>query len=179
MIKINLIPVKRRKKPKPVPPFLVAMALLLVLSGVAVAYYNSYKADQIQELETRKKASEQKLKELEQRVQEVKNFESLNAQVSQRKQIIEQLTKNQSMPVRVLDEMSKRLTDGVWLKSMSITGNKISLSGVGFSNTDIVSFVQNLKASELFTNVELKGTTRQMVGEVETYGFSMVLEVKV
>ncbi|MGD8351985.1 MAG: PilN domain-containing protein [Nitrospirota bacterium] len=178
MIKINLIPVKRKKKPRVVPPFVVAMVLLLVVSGVAVAYYNSYKAGQIEDLQKQKQANEQKLKELEKRVKEVKNFEKLNARVTKRKEIIEQLTKNQSIPVIILDEMSKNLTKGIWLKSMSISGTKIKVAGVGFSNTDIVSFVQQLKGSEYFVNVELQGTTRKMEQETETYNFNLILEIK-
>lgn len=178
MIKINLIPVKRKKKPKAVPTFVVVMALLLVVSGIAVAYYNSYKSGQIEDLQNQRQANEQKLKELDKRVKEVKNFEKLNARVTKRKEIIEELTKNQSIPVMILDEMSKDLTDGVWLKSMSISGTKITVAGMGFSNTDIVTFVQKLKASEFFTNVELQGTARQMVQTVETYNFTLTLEIK-
>jgi type IV pilus assembly protein PilN len=169
MIKINLIPVKRKKKPKPVPLFLGVMALLLVKSIGA----------EIKSLENQKQTNAKKLKELQQKVKEVKNFESLNAQVSQRKEIIEQLTKNQSLPVRLLDEMSMSLTDGVWISSLSISGKQIRLSGTGFKNTDIVSFVQSLKRSELFKDVNLLGTSRKMQGKVETYAFNMTLAVAI
>jgi len=179
MIKINLVPVKRKKKPKPLPMFLVAMVALFLASGAAVVYYNFHKAGQIEKLENQKKANEEKIQELELKVAEVKNFEKLNAEVSKRKEIIEQLTKSQSVPVRILDEVSRRLTDGVWLTSMTITEKKIAISGSGFSNTDIVSLVQSLKGSELFANVELKGTTRLMVGDVETYTFNMEVELKI
>jgi Tfp pilus assembly protein PilN len=177
MIKINLTKVKRKKKAKPVPLYLGAMALLIVVSIIAVVIWGKSIDAEIKGLENKKQANAQKLKELDEKVKEVKNFESLNSQVSQRKEIIEQLTKNQSMPVRILDEMSSRLTDGVWLNTMSISGNKLTMSGVGFKNTDIVSFVQSLKDSEMFNNVNLLGTSRQMMGEVETYSFNMTLEV--
>ena len=179
MIKINLIPVKRKKKPKPVPIFLGVMALLLVLSTVGVVFYAKSIDAEIKSLENQKQANAQKLKELQQKVKEVKNFESLNAQVSQRKEIIEQLTKNQSLPVRLLDEMSMSLTDGVWISSLSISGKQIRLSGTGFKNTDIVSFVQSLKRSELFKDVNLLGTSRKMQGKVETYAFNMTLAVAI
>jgi type IV pilus assembly protein PilN len=177
MIKINLIPVKRKKKAKPVPLFLAAMLLLIVASVIAVFVWGKSIDSTIDALEKQKQANAQKLKELDAKVKEVKNFESLNAQVTQRKEIIEQLTRNQSLPVRIIDEMSTRLTDGVWLKSMVISGKSLRISGTGFKNTDIVSFVQSLKDSELFTNVNLLGTSRQMVGGIETYSFNMTLEV--
>jgi hypothetical protein len=52
------------------------------------------------------------------------------------------------------------------------------VAGVGFSNTDIVSFVQQLKGSEYFVNVELQGTTRKMEHATETYNFNLILEIK-
>ena len=177
MIKINLIPVKRKKKAKPVPPFLIAAVLILLLSGIGVLFAYKSIAATVTDLENQKKANAVKLKELEKKVKEVKNFENLNKQVTQRKDIIEQLTKNQSIPVRILDEISTRLTDGIWFTSMNITGTRITIAGVGFSNTDIVTFVQSLKASTFFNNIDLKGTSRKMKDTVETYTFSMTLEV--
>jgi type IV pilus assembly protein PilN len=179
MIKINLIPVKRKKKPKPVPLFLGVMVLLLAVSVIGVVFYAKSIGAEIKSLENQKQTNAKKLKELQQKVKEVKNYESLNAQVAQRKEIIEQLTKNQSLPVRLLDEMSISLTDGVWISSLSISGTQIRLSGTGFKNTDIVSFVQSLKRSELFKDVNLLGTSRKMQGKVETYAFNMTLAVAI
>jgi type IV pilus assembly protein PilN len=179
MIKINLIPVKRKKKAKPVPPFLVAAVLLLLLSGIGVLFAYKSIAATVTDLENQKKANAEKLKELEKKVAEVKNFENLNKQVAQRKNIIEQLTKNQSIPVRILDEMSNSLTDGIWFTSMNITGKRITISGIGFSNTDIVTFVQSLKASDFFDDVNLQGTSRKLQGTVETYTFNLTVEVMI
>ena len=177
MIKINLIPVKRKIKAKPVPPFLIAAVLILLVSGIGVLFAYKSIAATVTDLENQKKTNAEKLKELEKKVKEVKNFENLNQQVTQRKDIIKQLTENQSIPVRILDEMSTRLTDGIWITSMNITGKRITISGVGFSNTDIVTFVQSLKASDFFDNVTLKGTSRKMQGAVETYTFNLAVEV--
>jgi type IV pilus assembly protein PilN len=177
MIKINLIPVKRKKKAKPVPLFLAVMLLLIVASVIGVYAYSASVNAQIETLENKKKANAEKIKELDKKVAEVKNFESLNAQVQKHKEIIEQLTKNQRLPVRLLDEISGRITDGVWLKTMRISGGKLNISGAGFKNTDIVSFVQNLKESEMFTDVNLLGTSRALVEGVETYSFNMNIEV--
>ena len=177
MIKINLIPVKRKIKAKPVPPFLIAAVLILLVSGIGVLFAYKSIAATVTDLENQKNTNAEKLKELEKKVKEVKNFESLNQQVTQRKNIIKQLTANQSIPVRILDEMSTRLTDGIWITSMKISGKSITIGGVGFSNTDIVTFVQSLKASDFFDNVTLKGTSRMMQGTVETYTFTLVLEV--
>lgn len=178
MIKINLIPAKRKKKRKPVPKFIVAMVLLIVLSGIAGAYASYYFGQQVSQLETKKQANAKRIAALQKKIKEVKNFEKLNQIFMKRQQIIEQLTKNQKIPVMILDEISRGLTDGVWLTTMSINGMNIKLSGVGFSNTDIVSFIQSLKGSKSFKNVKLLGTTRLSGGKTPTYKFDITLKFK-
>lgn len=177
MIKINLLPTKRKKKPTPVPTFVVAMALLLAFSVIIVAYTVYFMNSKIEDLQEQKRANEQKIAELNKKIEEVKGFEKRNKVFQERKKIIEELTRNQSLPVKILDEVSKRLTDGVWLTSMKISQNKVSIGGVGFTNSDIVTLVQSLKGSSLFTNVLLLGTSQALESGVTTYKFDLNFEV--
>lgn len=178
MIKVNLLPLQRRKKPKPVPTFLITGVLLLTVSIILSLYVAYFFKTKITDLQARKTENAQKITRLNETVKEVKDFEALNKKFTERKDIIEQLTKNQSVPVRILDELSVRLTEGVWFNTMDISGGKIQISGVGFSNFDIVSFVQALKQSEFFKEVTLKGTTKTSVGGTDAYNFRITLQVQ-
>jgi Tfp pilus assembly protein PilN len=89
------------------------------------------------------------------------------------------LSQFQSLPAKTLDEMSMRLTEGVWLTSMNIAKGKINLSGVGFSTTDIVTYVQGLKDSGLLKDVVLKETNASRVGNVDTFNFSITMALSV
>jgi type IV pilus assembly protein PilN len=178
MIKVNLIPARRKRKPKPVPAFVIASVLLLVFALVGFLSYSYFLDSKIQDLQAQKAANARKLAELNEKIKEVKGFEALNRKFQQRKEIIERLTKNQSVPVKILDEMNKRLTDGIWLRSMSISGDRISVDGFGFTNSDIVSYVQNLKDSKLFQDVVLLETRRTGDKNVELYSFKLDMQVK-
>jgi type IV pilus assembly protein PilN len=177
MIKINLLPVKKKKKPKPVPSFLIVGLLLLTFSVIVALSYSYILKSKINTLEIQKAENAKKLAELNEKIKEVRDFENLNLKFKQRKDIIEELTKNQSMPVKVLDEMSRRLVEGVWLRSMSIARNDISIDGVGFTNSDIVNFVQTLKGSKLFSDVVLIETRQERVEGEEVYLFKLTLKV--
>jgi type IV pilus assembly protein PilN len=179
MIKVNLLPFKKKKKPRPVPTFLIVGALLLTASVVILLTYSYILGSSIQNLEAQKAANAKKLAELNEKLKEVRDFERLNKKYTERKNIIEELTKNQSVPVRILDEMNRRLTDGIWLNSMNISGNRISLNGLGFTNSDIVSYVQSLKESQLFTDVILLETRQTGKGDVDLYSFKINLQVRV
>ena len=180
MIKINLLPTKRkvRKKPKPIPMFIVIGVVLLALSLVAGFFTRFYMGSKIASLEEKKKQNEKKLAELNEKIKEVKDFEAINKTFIERKNVIESLRKNQSLPVRILDEISARLTEGVWLTAMSIGGSAINIEGVGFSNPEIVAFVQNLKNSPLLSEVYLHETRQSAIEGIEVYTFRITMQVK-
>jgi type IV pilus assembly protein PilN len=178
MIKINLLPVKRRKKAKPVPGFLVGLVLLLIVTGIAMYLANSYFTAQVEDLEGQKQANAEKIKQLNETIKEVKDFEALNKKFTERKEIIERLTVTQSFPARLMDEMSQRLTDGIWLLSMSVDREKVDISGVGFTTSDIVTYVQSLKGSEMFEDVKLHETSASKSGDVDTFNFRITIGFK-
>lgn len=180
MIRINLTPSKKkRKKPKPVPGFLIGAVMLLVLSVVLTFFANFILRDRVKSLKARKAENTQKLALLQEKIKEVKSFEELNKKFKDRKQIIEELRRNQSQPVKVLDELSKRLTDGIWLDDLGITTTDIKMSGIGFTNEDVVNFVQTLKASPLLSDVYLHETAQNTSDGVSVYKFSITMKVKI
>lgn len=178
MIKINLLPTKRKKKAKPLPVYLVTLAFCLVLSIAVVLFVNSYLNGEIKRLKNKQAENEKTIKELEEKIKEVKNYEALNEKFKARQKVIEDLRRTQSLPVKVLDEISVRLTDGVWINTLSINADNITIQGTGFNNSDIVTCVQNLKESPYFADVILQSTQKQSVGGYDTYNFSMSLKIK-
>lgn len=199
MIRINLLQHKRRKKGKKLPSFVTAGIGLLLLAVVVVFYFNYSMKGRISSLEQQKADNDRKIAALQSKIAEVRNFEKLNDSFNQRKQLIEQLRQNQALPVKILDEVSTRLTDGVWLTAVNISpvvappapkkgkkpaqpgggiADNIQMSGFGYTNDDIVQFVQTLKSSPLFTDVYLVGTSKSSVNGVEVYTFSLTMKVK-
>lgn len=179
MIRVNLLPTKRRKKPKAVPTFLIYIALVTTVIIIASGYVFWYLNSQLTSLKQQKKANETQIAELKNKIKEVENFEAQKKTLEQRKNIIEQLRKNQSLPVRILIEMSNVLPNGVWLQNMAVAGENINISGSGFTNEDVVNYVDNLKKSKLFTDIYLQGSTKSEVGKIIMYQFSITCKAKV
>jgi len=179
MIKVNLIPVKRKKKAKPVPTFLFIgifiTALALFISGFFIYRASAILSDK----KAQSASNERKLAELKEKIKAVENFEQLNKTFAQRTEIIEQLSKNKSMPVILLDEVSNLLPVGVWLDNMTVTDSTVTISGFGFTNTDIVAYVDNIKASQLFTDAYLLQSKSMEVEKVPAYQFQLTFRVKV
>lgn len=178
MIRINLIPTKRKKKAKPVPTFIVWAVLILVLSAAGTAYTAYFMKSRISALNSQKAANEKKLADLKERIKAVSNFEALNKAFTDKKQLIEKLRANQSIPVKLLTEINKYLTEGIWFNSISVTGDKLDIDGSGFSNSDIVAFIQSLKGSQILGDAVLQETHMTKQDGVDVYSFKLTITMK-
>lgn len=179
MIRINLLPVKRRKKAKPLPTFVVSITLITLLSIIAVGYLFYYYNSNLQITKERFNTNAQKIAEIKNRIKEVENFEKLNATIEERTKIIEQLRKNQNVPVMMLDELSRNLPKGVWLRSMTVSGNNGSIEGFGFTNSDVVAYVDNLKSSKMLADIYLQESRQAEVEKIPLYQFKLTFRVVV
>lgn len=179
MIKVNLLPVKRRKKPKPIPAFMVTMILVTISVGIIMAYLVFFFNSRLEAKKVQFKENEKKIAEIKEKIKAVENFEQVNKLFQQRTSIIEQLRKNQSIPVKLLDEISKLLPNGVWLQTMTMSGENINIDGYAFANSDVVSYVDNLKNSKIFTEIYLQESKSSTIEKIPVYMFKLTFKMKV
>ncbi len=178
MIKINLLPTKKKKKQKPVSTFLIYTILLTLVTGMVTAYLAYFYSSRLSDREAKVRENDLKIAELKEKIKAVEDFERLNRTFQQRKDIIEELGRNKSLPVKTLDEISAQLPVGVWLTAMEAKGSEIKLSCTAFSNTDVVNYVNNLKNSKLFTDVYLQESIQVKTKETSVYTFRLTFKVK-
>lgn len=177
MIRINLLPVKRKKKAKPLPTFVISTIAASAVILCVLAYLFFYYQSQLKDAQGRFETNKQKMAELKSKIVEVDNFEKLNKTLDERSKLIEQLRKNQNIPVMMLDEVSKHLPNGVWLSSMTVAGNTISLSGYAFTNSDVVTYVENLKNSKSLAEIYLQESKQAEVEKIPLYQFKLTFKV--
>jgi type IV pilus assembly protein PilN len=178
MIKVNLLPVKRKKKPKPLPAFLLGTIIGTIIMCLIMAYLAFYFSSRLSDKKSQHADNEKKIAELKEKIKAVDNFEQRNKTFKQRNDIIEQLSKNKSTPVRILDEVSALLPQGIWINSMSVTGEGVNINGYGFSNNEIVAYVDNLKNSKMFTEVYLQESRSTEVEKIPLYVFKLSFKLK-
>jgi len=178
MIKVNLIPTKKRKKQKPVPVFLIYTVLLTLAVGVIFLYITYHFSSTISAKEKKVKENVITIAALKEKIKAVEDFEKLNKTFQQRKDIIEELGRNKSRPVKILDEISALLPPGVWLSTADVKGLDVSLSCTAFTNTDVVNYVNNLKNSKLFTDVYLQESVQSKAAAITVYSFKLTFKVK-
>ncbi len=179
MIKINLLPVKRKKKVQPLPAVFIygggIFIIIFIILGVLFLNLNS----KISSMKDEKAKKEVALNELREKIKEVESYERDNEAYRKKNDIIEQLKKNQNVPLRLLDEVSAQLPKGVWLTSLSSKADAVNIEGYAFTNSDLVGYVQNLKSSQNLTDVELLESKQTKFGEVFLYEFKLIFRIKV
>ncbi len=180
MIKINLLPTKK-KPPKKVTELqqqLILGTLILGLVVIGMWFYWKTLNTRINNLTRDKAAAEAKIREQDNVLKEVKSVEDERKRVADKIGIIEQLKKNQGLLVHLLDDLSKALPLGVNVTSLSENGGKIYLEGTGFTNNDIVRFVDNLKATPSCADVFLMESAQGSEGGIEIYKYKMQFTFK-
>src|SRR4030042_3915242 len=117
MIKVNLIPAKRKKKAKPLPTFIITMVVVTIGLSIVMAYLFFFFNSRLSVKKAQFAANEKMIAELKEKIKAVENFEQLNKTFQQRNDIIEQLSKSRSVPVKLLDEISNLLPNGIWFQT--------------------------------------------------------------
>jgi type IV pilus assembly protein PilN len=179
MIKVNLLFVKRKKKAKPIPTFIIATVLVTIVTALVMAFLIFTFTSRLASKKNQHKANENKIADLKAKIKEVENFEKLNKTIREKNTVIEQLRKNQSAPVKLLDEISKLLPPGVWLNTVSVSGYDITIDGYAFSNPDIVAYVDNMKNSQILTEVYLQESKSMTIENTPVYMFKLTFTIKV
>jgi type IV pilus assembly protein PilN len=181
MIRINLLPVPKARKIKKQAEMrsqfvLGGLVLLIVVIFCGYSWYDLNK--RVSDLEAEKEKSTKELKVLKEKVKEVESYEANKKMLQEKNAIIEQLKKNQSGPVHILDEISNGVDPlKLWLISLNVKGNSVDLSGKAITNSDIVEFVKKLKSSKYFSDVMLL-ESRQIVQQgISIYQFKLTATV--
>lgn len=154
MIRINLLGVDRQKTRK-APAFdigrqiTVACSLIVVLAAGGIGWWYWTLRDARARVEADMEAAQREQLRLASLLTEVRQFEGQRAQLQQRVQLIEQLRAGQSVPVQVLDHVSRSLPDMLWLTEMEQAGTVLTIKGRSTTLIALSDFVGNLGTSDL------------------------------
>ena len=172
MIKINLLATERKAVKKAFSiqtgqKLTVACSLILVVAGVLIGWrYWSLGRESVL-LDQQISSAQQETQQLHSVIQQVQQFEQRRAQLQQRVALIEELRRNQTGPVHMLDQISRALPEMLWLtglKQAATDSNEVLIEGLATSPTTVSDFVANLEASGYFKrSVEIVSTQVQPI----------------
>jgi Tfp pilus assembly protein PilN len=123
-------------------------------------------------------SSEISIKGLDQLKKESAKLEEIKKNLAMRLETIKDLDSKKGGPWRVLEEISFRTPNALWLTEISETGGRATLTGLATDYASISSFLMSLSRSPRLANVDLVEALEEMKEGKELRRFSAKMEFK-
>ncbi len=178
MMRINLLPHRQIKRAERQRQFGLMGLMAAVAAGAVVFMGWTYLGAQKESQLERNSRLEKAIASLDKEIADIRNLKDQINNVLERKQIVENLQTNRSQAVVILDELTRQLPEGLYLKSIKQQGNLITLTGVADTNARVATLVRNLSVSnwmELPNLVEIKSFTLNGIKQNE---FTLTVSLK-
>jgi len=172
MIRINLLGAEKPRARKAIAfdigqRLTLAASVILVAAALAIGgWYWSLSGESAQ-LDTDLAAAQQEATRLRSLLAEVQQFEQQRAMVQERVALIEELRSGQSVPVQLLDHISRSLPDMLWLTAMQQEGDEVTIQGQSTTLIALSDFVGNLGTGELLVK-PIEIVNSQVTGDAGT-----------
>lgn len=154
MIRINLVGVERRHAKTtplvdPAARVTLGCSLVLVAAVVGIGWWYWSLGVAASRLDADVRAAEREQTRLRTVIAEVQRFEQRRAQLEERVGLIGRLRGGQSLPVQLLDHVSRSLPEMLWLSAFEQEGPVVTIEGRSTTLIGLSDFVRNLGSSAL------------------------------
>ncbi len=162
MIRINLLPHREEKRRMRRQQFYALGGLIALLAVVIWLFGYSVIDRYINAQEQQNIFLKAEIVALDKEIEEIKRLKEQTDSLLSRKRIIESLQADRTETVHLFNELARQVPEGVYIKTLKQTGQKINLTGYAQSNSRISTLMRNLEASPLLERpdlIEIKAVT--------------------
>lgn len=164
MSRINLLPWREERRKELQQEFMTILGFVALLAIGVWAAVHFYHVQLIEVEDTRLKYLEEKIAEVDKKIEEIQELEKEKESLLSRMRAIEQLQGNRPLIVRLFDELVKSLPEGLSVTSIKQKDASITIEGLAQSNARVSSFMRNLENSEWLEKPDLKVIQESEVG---------------
>lgn len=173
MIRINLLPWREERRKARRQQFFafagVIAALAAVIWFLGFGAINGYLTAQ----EGKNSFLRSEIAALDKEIEEIKRLKEQTDSLLSRKRVIESLQANRTETVHLFNELARQVPDGVYLKSIKQTGDKINLVGYAQSSARVSTLMRNLDASPVMERPDLTEIKSAAVGNRRLSEFNL------
>lgn len=173
MAHINLLPWREERRAAKQKRFVTAMAAAVVMTALVIGLiwygYSSAVAHQ----NDRNERLRSEIRILDKKITEIRELEKLKGQLLARMEVVENLQASRSAPVNFFNELAKTLPEGIYLSSVAMAGESITIVGSAQSNARVSAYMRALEASPWLTKPELVVIKTQAKGAVRSSHFTL------
>ncbi|MDO5674597.1 MAG: PilN domain-containing protein [bacterium] len=178
MIRINLLPVREIKRRNKAKKELTLAATGVALLVALLVVFGSYKIMTVKGLQSDLADLQNKKKQYDTRLQEIKKLEEEKELLLTRIGVIEQLKNSASLTVHVLDDVAGRTpSDRIWLTDLSQSGNQVQLGGMSLDNQTIAKYMVDLEGSSYMENLVLVKSDMKKYADRDLKAFTITSSI--
>lgn len=178
MIRINLLPHREERRAARRQQF-IALAGLLTVLAIAVWFVgftvlNGY----INSQQETNRYLEKEIAVLSKQIDEISSLKAQTDALLARKRVIESLQGNRAETVTLLNELVKRVPDGVRLVTLNQDGQKIDLTGESLSEARVSTLIRSLEESPLLEHavpIEIRSTNAGAGNALFTFQMTVMI----
>lgn len=179
MIRVNLLPHRQIKREARQREFGLIAGFVAIAAAVIVFMGWTFINSRIDSQTERNNRLDEAIIKLDKEIADIKDLKDQISAMLERKQVVENLQTNRSQAVIVLDEISRQLPEGMYLKSIKQQGNVISIEGVADTNARVATLVRNFSASQWLESPKLVEIKSVMVNKLKQNAFTLTVNLKV
>ena len=164
MIRINLLPHRELKRKRQQQQFFVMLGSVAVLGAGIWFAVHTFLNGELENQQQRNAYLESEIAVLNKQIDEIRKLKEQITALLQRKKVVESLQANRAETVYLLDQLVRQMPDGVYLKSITQKGARVTISGFAQSNARVSTFMRNLEASPYLEDprlIEIKAVTER------------------
>lgn len=165
MAHINLLPWREERRVKLQKRFIGSMVLASIVTVLILLLIWYGYLDAISRQEARNQRLNTEIKQLDKKIKEIRHLEKLKAQLVARMDVVERLQASRSSAVNFFNELARTLPEGVYLSSVSVAKNRLTIVGEAQSNARVSAYMRALESSPWFTQPELVVIKTKAVGK--------------
>ncbi len=163
MIRINLLPHRELKRGARQRQFYIQAGMAAGLGVLIVFLVHGVISARISYQMERNRYLEREIALLDIQIDEIKKLKEEIQVLLARKKVVEALQADRAETVHLLDQLVRQLPDGVYLKGVKETGNRVDLAGYAQTNARVSTLLRNLESTPWFESpnlVEIRAITQ-------------------
>ncbi len=176
MARINLLPWREEYREEKKKEFFVQFAMVCALALVLAYAWIQVMANAVDNQNERNAILQSEINLLQQQVKEIQELKKRRAELVERMKVIQDLQGTRPIIVRYFDELVRAVPDGIYIVSLTRSGDTITLEGVTESNNRVSTFMRQLDDSEWFADPNLKSVTADSTFGEQASRFSMLVK---
>jgi type IV pilus assembly protein PilN len=178
VIRINLLPHREQKRQERRKYFFILAGVVAVAAIVVVGMVHVYFSNEIATQDERNDFLKKENAKLDKEIEEIKKLKEETDRLLARKEVIEKLQGDRAEPVILLDQLARRVPDGVYLKAVRQESGKVMLNGYAQSSARVSTLMRNIDSSEWMQSSELVEIKAVMQDKRRLNEFSVNFKMK-